>query len=338
MKAFVTGGAGFIGSQVVRSLLKRNISVRVLVLPGENTINLKGFDVELVEGNILDPSVLAKVVKGCDWVFHLAAIYALWLPKMELMRKVNVEGTRNVLTAAGEAGASRVVYTSTIAACGGVGLDADATEETPFLLGKTGSLYAQTKYESQLVALEFARNGLNVRIVMPTGPIGPGDVGPTPTGRLLLAVVKYPVVPIFESSNNMADVRDVGEGHVLAAEKGKKGEKYLLGNENYSAREFAMKTLSVMGISKPVISLPISMIKNSSYLMLFMSKYVTRKPPLLTPDSVRIGQLGLRANCAKAFRVLGLPRRPIEESIRDALIWFANNGYIKNPGLWAKGL
>lgn len=329
MKALVTGGAGFIGSHVIRSLQKRGTEVRTLVLPGENTINLRDLDVEQVQGNVLDAEAIKRAVAGCDQVYHLAAIYALWLPDMNLIRRVNVEGTENVLTAARDAGVSKVVFTSSIAAFSG-GANPIATEESSFELGGTGNLYSQTKYESQQLALRFAKEGMDISIVAPCPPIGPGDLGPTPTGRLVLSVVNLPIGLVTDAWTNAVDVRDVAEGHVLAAEKGKSGECYLLGNQNLTLGEMAGMIMDVVGIKKLAIPLPGKALVMAGGVMGAWSKYVSHKPPLMTADSARVSNLGLRADCTKAFTELNLPKRPVQESLRDALIWFAENGYIRS--------
>ena len=330
MKALVTGGAGFIGSNVVRALLERGTEVRVLVLPGESTKNLEGLDVEIVWGNVLDQGGIKAAVAGCDEVYHLAAIYALWLSRPSLMRDVNVRGTRNVLAAARDAGVARVIHTSSIAVVGGAGRSTDATEESPFHLQNTGNLYATTKYEAHQVALEFADTGLDVRIVCPTGPIGPRDIGPTPTGKLMLMAINGPAAFIAETTTNFGDVRDMAEGHVLAAERGKRGEVYLVGNQNHTYEKVAKTAQRLAGIRRPILRLPHCVLLGASHVLTFWADEVTRRPPLITPSSLRISRLGLRADCSKAFTELGVPRRPLEDSLRDALHWFAEQGYVKS--------
>ena len=330
MKALVTGGAGFIGSHVVRALSKRNIEVCVMVLAGERTDNLDGLEIEKVEGNVLDVNAVRRAVAGCDRVYNLAAIYALWLPEPDLMRRVNVEGTTNVLGAAADAGVERVIYTSSIAVYGGQGLDRDATETSPPALAETGNLYVLTKIESHRVAMSFVDKGLDVRIVAPCGPIGPGDIGPTPTGRLVLSALNLPAVFILRTTNNVVDVRDVAEGHVLADEKGETGETYLLGNENLTHRQLAQRVFEAAGITRSVVPIPDGLAAIGGHVLQAWSQHVSRKPPLLTPSAMRTAKLGLRADCSRAFSKLGLPRRPVVESIRDALIWFAKNGYVTN--------
>jgi len=333
MKNLVTGGGGFIGSHVVRALLDDGEEVRVLLRPGEDERNLAGLQVERVTGDVLDAESVRRAVRGCRRVFHLAAVYALWLPRMEHMRQVNVEGTRTVLTAALESGVERVVYTSSIAVFGGQGLDRDATEESPFRLGDTGNLYARTKFESHQVALEFAGRGLLLTLVAPCGPIGPGDLGPTPTGRFLLALVNAPFVPRVETVSCFGDVRDMARGHVLAATRGKSGECYLLGTENLWYRDLARLVEDATGVRKPGIPVPDPVLSAAGHAMKWLADLGWKRPPLLTPDSVRIGRLGLRADCSKARRDLGLPQTPLRRAVRDALAWFAANGYIRDARL-----
>jgi len=330
MKALVTGAAGFIGSHVVQELMREEVEVRAMILPGEDTRNLEGTDVERIEGDVRDLDGMRHAIKGCNLVFHLAAIYSLWLPRMELMEEVNVGGTRNVLEASRQEGVERVVYTSTLAVFAGQGSGIDATEESPFALGDTGNMYSITKHRAHQVALEYVDKGMDIVIAAPCGPFGPNDVQPTPTGRFLLSLVNLPVCPIIDSTNNMVDVRDVARGHILAWRKGRTGETYLLGNENLREKDMAQMAMEITGLRKPVVSIPTPLMRLGSHFLLAWSEYVSRKPPLGDPSSVEISVRGLRVDCSKAFSELGLPRRPIRDSIRDSLIWFARNGYVKN--------
>ncbi|WP_312057876.1 NAD-dependent epimerase/dehydratase family protein [Acinetobacter courvalinii] len=340
MKALVTGGAGFIGSHIVRTLLNENYEVRVLHLPQEKLSNLEGLDVELIAGDITDPIKMDKAVEGCDLVFHTAAIYALWLPKPELMRKVNVEGTRIVLNAAKKAGIKRVVYTSTGACFAGQPKGIQATEQSPFALGATGDAYVLTKFEAHQIALQFAAGGLDVVIVCPTGPIGPQDIAPTPTGKLLLTIAQMPALAVPAAINNMIDVRDVAKGHVLAAEKGIAGETYILGNRDLDGVAMAETVHHLLGIWRPVITIPNLIEGVSSQLAghaaLWVTQHITYKAPLVTPSAAKIGQLGTSFNCAKAVQQLGLPQTPVEIAVRDSLQWFAANGYIQSRSLIKK--
>lgn len=328
MRALVTGGAGLIGGHVVRRLLARGWEVRVLdVQRGRHGLEeLAG--VQWCLGDVRDRETVSRAVKGCDWVFHVAAIYALWMRDPERLWQVNVEGTRRVLEAAAEEGVKRVVHTSSIAVYGGQGKGCVATEESPFRLGQTGDLYAISKYAAHQVALSFARKGLDLVIVAPTGPIGPGDAGPTPTGRLLLMGLRMPFGLVTETTSNFGDVRDIAEGHCLAAERGKTGESYLLGAENWGARELQGLSFALMGRKRPVFSFQGRLLDVLSHALVGVSQ-TTGKAPLFTPAAIRIARLGLAADCRKAVRELGLPQNPIERALYDALIWFEKHGYTK---------
>lgn len=329
MKALVTGAAGFIGSHVVRALLADGHGVRALHLPGEDTRNLRGLAVERIEGDVTDAPAMARAVRGCDWVFHLAAVYALWEAAPGRMRRVNVEGTRIVLEAARAAGVSRVVYTSSIARFGGQGRGVRATEASPFRLGATGDVYSATKADAHDVALDFAARGLDVTIVAPTGPLGPGDVGPTPTGRLLLRCLTLPVVVVTASVVNFADVRDIARGHVLAATRGKRGATYLLGHRDVALPELARTALALTGRRRRVIVAPFVVARVAAHAADLLADRVTRRAPLLTPAAVAIAELGLAADCSKAVVELGLPQGPLDVALHDALEWFAREGYAR---------
>jgi dihydroflavonol-4-reductase len=331
MKALVTGAAGFIGSHVVRALVEAGHAVRALHLPGEELRNLAGLDVERVAGDVTDADDMRRAVAGCDWVFHLAAIYALWTRKPERMRKVNVEGTRTVLEAARAAGVRRVVHTSSIARFGGQGRGQRATEESAFALGPTGDLYSRTKFEAHEVARAFAAD-LDVVIVAPTGPIGPGDVGPTPTGRLLLRALTLPVVVVADTVTNFAHVRDIARGHLLAAERGRRGESYLLGHRDLTLAELARLALARFGVRRPIVRVPFSVARMAAHGAVAAAN-VTGRAPLITPAAVAIAELGLAADCGKAVRELGLPQTPIEDALHEALVWFAAEGYLPHGAL-----
>lgn len=322
----VTGGAGFIGSHVVRALLSENRRVRVLVLPGEDTRNLTGLAVERFEGDVRSPSQMAAALAGVDRVFHLAAVYALWTKTKGLMHAVNVEGTRNLLSQCLTAGVSRVVYTSSLAVFAGQG-DCDATEESPFALGVTGSEYAQSKKDAHDVAKSFAAQGLDVVIAAPCGPIGPGDVAPTPTGRILLSALQDRLVFAVDFVSNMGDVRDMAHGHLLVETHGRTGESYLLGGHNVTMTELADLVFQSGRRRGATLKVPHSLALLGSYPVAWFATRIQKRPPLFSPAEVRIAQLGLRVNCGKAERELGYRCRPIADSVKDAIAWFRSEGY-----------
>lgn len=327
MKALVTGAAGFIGSNVVRALVEDGHDVRALHLPHENVRNLRGLDVERMAGDVTDSDQMRSAVRGCEVVFHLAAIYALWTKDADRMHRVNVDGTRNVLAAARAEGVRRVVHTSSIARFGGQGPRAQATEASPFALGPTGDTYSRSKAEAHEVAVLASREQ-DVVIVAPCGPIGPGDAGPTPTGRLLLSTVKMPIALVADTSTNFADVRDMARGHILAAERGKRGETYLLGCRNVSLVEIARMALDALGDRKRIVVAPFFAASAVARGLRFVADRITRRPPLFTPEAIRIARLGLRADCTKAVRELGMPQSPLETAVADAMAWFGREGYL----------
>ncbi len=325
-RCLVTGAAWFIGSHVVRALLDDGHRVRALHLPREDLTNLEGLAAERFAGDVTDEARMAEAMRDIDWVFHLAAIYALWLPEPARMFRVNVDGTRVVLAAAERARVARVVHTSSIARFGGQGLARAATEASPFALGVEP--YARSKAEAHAIAEDFARRGLDVVIVAPTGPIGPGDIGPTPTGRLLLTSATLPIAVVTKSSSCFGDVRDMARAHVLAAERGRKGESYLLGARDASLRELAHLAHAALGRRRPVIEVPIPLARLGARAALAWTQRVSHRAPLVTPAAVEVSALGLRASCDKARRELGAPTRPLEESVRDALGWWSCHGHL----------
>ncbi len=326
MRALVTGAAGFIGSNVVRALLERGHDVRAMTLPGEDTRNLRGLAASRFEGDVTDAASVECAVRDVEVVFHLAAVFSLWDRDAERMRRVNVEGTRIVLDAARRAGTARVVHTSSIARFGGQGRGVRATERDAYALGPTGDVYAQTKRDAHEVAVRAAREQ-DVVIVAPCGPVGPGDVGPTPTGRLLVASLTMPVAVSADTVTCFADVRDMAVGHVLAAERGRRGETYLLGTEDLSMQEVARVALDAAGRKAPVLTVPLGAARLAGHVAERVAR-VTARPPLLTAAAARIAQLELRADCTKSHDELGVPRSPVRDAIGDAVAWFEREGYL----------
>jgi dihydroflavonol-4-reductase len=332
MKALVTGAAGFIGAHVVRALVEAGHEVRAFHLPTDDLRGLRGLDVEKVAGDVTDRASVRAAVRGVGWVFHLAAIYALWTKDPWRMRRVNVHGTRIVLEEAARAGVQRTVHTSSIARFGGQGLERRATEESAFALGVTGDLYSRTKAEAHEIARGAARRGEPVVIVAPCGPIGPGDVGPTPTGRLLLSAITLPAAVVTRSATCFADVRDMARAHVLAAEKGDVGETYLLGAQDLTMAELVGIAHRVSGVRRPILSVPYALAGGAAHVASAIARR-TGKAPLFTPAAVRISRLGLRADCTKAVHRLGMEQSPIERAVADALRWFAMEGFIADRRL-----
>ena len=328
MRALVTGAGGFVGHHVVRTLLDAGHDVRAFVLPREPRKNLDGLDVELAVGDVTDRGSLSTAMRGVDAVFHLAAIYALWLRDPERMWQVNVEGTRNVLELASER-RLRVVHTSSIARFGGQGPGARATEASPFRLGLTGDAYAISKNAAHELAVRAAASGADVVIAAPCGPIGPGDIAPTPTGKLLITCLSLPVLTVTRTVTNFIDVRDVALGHLRACERGRSGDVFLLGHRDLALADLARMALRVLGRSRtPVVEVP-SVLARTAARAALVHASITGRVPLITPAAVRIAEVGLAADASFATHALGLPGTPIERSIEDALAWFERHGYLR---------
>ncbi|HEX6590761.1 MAG TPA: NAD-dependent epimerase/dehydratase family protein [Moraxellaceae bacterium] len=329
----VTGGAGFIGSSVVKLLRRRypEARLRVLHLPKENLLNLQGVDgVELLPGDLLNPLDIKRAVAGCDVVFHLAAVYALWLPDMGIMDRVNVDGSRLVLEECLQQGVKRVVFTSSFAVFAGQGLDRACDERSSFALSE--SHYSRTKYESHRLAEWYARHGLDVVIVCPAAPVGPGDVGPTPTGKIITELFRTPVAIALATEANYIDVRDCALGHVLALEKGRCGESYILGGENYTHADIVRRALRLTGLRRSLVVLPPDALKPAAHVLTLLARF-TGKAPFTTPVELEITKKGLVADASKARHELGLTVRPIEETLRDAIAWFVQHGYITDAAV-----
>jgi len=326
MKALVTGGSGFIGSAVVMELLRRDQPMRALVRSKERPGNLAGLNVELAEGDLLDQASLHRALEGCDRVYHLAAVYANWLPDRSVIIRSNVEGTRNLLQACLDYKIERVVYTSSVAALGAHG-QTPADESAQFNLADTGDVYHLSKYQAEQVALEFAGKGLPVVILNPSNPIGPRDLKPTPTGALVLSVLKGKLPGYVDGGINVVDVEDVAVAHVRAMEKGRPGEKYVLGNANLSIRDYFQLIAEIGGGKAPTMRIPLPFAIATAYLYEVVAA-VTQKPPLTTPGWVKVGSHYSFWNSSKAVRELGLPQTPVRESLKKAIAWFREKGYL----------
>ena len=324
----VTGATGFIGSAVVRLLLEEKRSVRALVEPGANTKNLEGLPVEQVTVDVCDTKGMQKALSGCETLYHLAAIYRTWLPAREIIYRVNVEGTVATLLAAQNAKVKRTIYTSSIAAVGLVegGL---ADETTEFNLFDVANDYILTKWQSERVAMRFAESGMNLTVVNPAFPFGPRDIAPTPTGKIILGVLKGEVPGVFPGGICTIDVDDCAMGHLLAEEKGKVGERYILGNDNVTLKDFFALVAKVGGVRAPSVPLPASLGSTIAFGMEMWADHVSHKEPPATYKAARYAMRTAHFSNAKAKRELGMPTRPIEESVRRAIEWFRENGMLR---------
>ena len=322
--AAVTGATGFIGSAVVRKLLAQGRAVRCLVEPGANTSNLEGLAVERVPCDVTDSVTMKTALEGCGSLFHLAAVYKTWLPDETVIYRVNVEGTVSTLLAAQQAEVKRIVYTSSIAAIGLVegGL---ADETTKFNLFDIANPYILSKWQSERIAMRFAESGLPVVIVNPAFPFGPRDIAPTPTGAIIRALLAKQVPGHGPGGFCTIDVDDCAEGHLLAEEKGRVGERYILGNDNVSLKELFDVVCKVAGLKTPKLPMPRSLAAGVALGMELWADHVSHEEPKATYRSMRYAQRKAFFSNAKAKRELGLPTRPLEETVRRAVEWFRND-------------
>lgn len=327
MSTLVTGATGYIGSAVIRQLLDKGKTVRCLVRETSSLKNLANLDVELVYGEVRDMESLHRALESCNKVYHLAANYANWLPDAGLMYQVNEEGTRNVLTACKTAGVKKIVYCSSVAALGAHGKN-PANESALFNLNSTKDHYYISKYRAEQVAMEFVRRGLPVVIVNPANPIGPGDIAPTPTGALIISILKGKLPGYVDGGINLIDLTDCARAIVAAMEKGKVGEKYILGNRNISIKQYFDLIVTVAGRGKsPFIKLPRWAAVFSGYGYQLLAR-ITGKSPVTSASWVRVGSRYSWWDCSKAREQLNLGLRPLEESIAEAVKWFDENGYV----------
>ena len=328
-KALVTGAAGFIGSHVVRDLLSENVEVRCLIRPGESTRNLDGLDVELLTGDILDIIAVENALDSIDTVFHLAAVYSIWMRDWSRIYEVNIQGSRNVLCSCLKKEIDKVVFTSSIAAVGIAPGKALSTEDTPFNQYTLGNHYVLTKYLSQQEAIGFTKRGLDVVIVNPCFPFGPMDLVPTPTGQIIVDVLKGINRFTFNGGINIVDVRDVARGHVLAAKKGKTGNLYILGNRNIPMEDFFRLVCHEAGLDgRLFLKLPIPALKVGTAVLKMWSDYVSHKPPMSTPAEIAYASQYLYFDNTKAVTELGLTFNPVEDSLQDSINWFRENRYV----------
>lgn len=327
MKALVTGATGFIGAAVARALVNAGTDVRVLVRPDSDLRNLRDLKVEQVHGDLRDRDSLRHALTGCQQLYHAAAHYALWARDPAIFYESNVSGTRTLLEAAREVGTERIVYTSTIGTIGlplhgGVG-----TEQTAVSLTQMAGHYKRSKYLAEQEVLKLAQAGLPVVIVNPSAPVGLGDVKPTPTGQMIVDFMKGRMWAYIETGMNLIDVDDVAIGHLHAMERGRVGERYILGHQNLTLREIFALLSRLTGVPAPRLKLPWQAILPLAYANRWFADYLSHRPPRIPLEGVRMAKYHMHYDCSKAVRELGLPQTPAEVALGKAVKWFRDNGY-----------
>lgn len=327
MRTFVTGGTGFIGGAVVRRLLEAGHEVRALVRPGSITRQLDGLPVERVAGDLRDVERIRMGVAGCDWVFHVAALYSYWGHGWDDFYQTNVEGTRRVLEAARKEGVGRVVYTSSIATLGVHRDRSAATEETPSSLADRIGPYQRSKFLAENVARDFVAQAVPVIIVNPSTPVGVGDHKPTPTGQIIVDFLKGRMFGYVDTGLNIVDVDVVATGHLLAAERGRVGERYILGGENLTLKQLLDLLAEETGRPPVRRQIPHAVALAWSYMDVALARLNPRRMPAATPDKVRLSRRYEFFDPCKAVRELGLPQTPTREAVHKAVEWYRANGY-----------
>jgi dihydroflavonol-4-reductase len=330
MKAFVTGATGFVGSHVARFLAGQGAELRLLVRPSSLTANLEGIAGERVTGDLREPESLRKAMAGCEAVFHVAADYRLWAPEPHEMYRSNVEGTRNIIQLAQQSGVRRVIYTSSVATMGFTSNGHLADESSPVELGDMIGHYKRSKFQAEQIALEAGRSGADVVVVNPTTPVGEQDIKPTPTGRIIVDFLKRKFPAYVDTGLNLVDVAAVARGQVAALEKGRRGERYILGGENLTLKQILDKLGAITGLPSPRVKLPYAVAMATGILDTAVTGLLLRREPRVTVDAVRMGRKKMFVSSAKAERELGWKIVPVDDALRRAVEWFRSHGYVAN--------
>jgi dihydroflavonol-4-reductase len=329
MRVMLTGATGFVGGNLLRLLLDRGYRVRCLVRPGSEQYLPCSADVEVIKGDIVHPDHIESCARGCRVVFHVAADYRLWVPDPENMYAINVEGTKNVLHAARRAGVERVVHTSSVGALGIPANGAPGNEETPVSIEDLPGAYKKSKYLAEQEALQAARDGLDVVVVNPSTPVGPGDRKPTPTGKVVVDFLNRKMPAYLNTGLNLIHVEDVAVGHLRAMEKGRTGQKYILGHENLTLQEVFAILAELSGLSPPRIRLPHRPILALAHCNEVWCRCLGLKEPRIPVDGVRMAAKKMFFDSSKAVRELDLPQTSVRTALGDAIDWFRSHGYIR---------
>src|ERR1700730_2604506 len=336
MLAFVTGATGFLGSHVARVLADQGAELRLLVRSSSNLRNLEGLfnrstQAETATGDLRDAGSLEKAMSGCDAVFHVAADYRLWVRDPNEMYRSNVEGTRSLLEAARKQNVRRIVYTSSVATMGFVSGSNNghvADEESPVSLTEMIGHYKRSKFMAEQVAIDAARSGVDVVIVNPTTPIGERDIKPTPTGRIVVDFLKRKFPAYVETGLNLVDATECARGHVQALEKGRAGERYILGGENLTLKQILDRLAAITNLPSPTVKLPYVFALAAGVVDEMVTGRLLGREPRATIDAVRMGRKMMFVSSAKAERELGWRTVPVDGALRRSVDWFRGNGYV----------
>lgn len=329
MKTLVTGTTGFLGSAVARELLNDGRQIKALLRNGADTRNIEGLDLEAVYGDLRDKNSLKAALNGCDALYHVAAYYSFWSQDKSLIHDINVNGTKNLFEVALDTGVKKVVYTSTV---GCIGLFPDgkpADEETYFDPATLSNDYKLSKFHAENIAMDFFRQGLPVVIVNPTAPIGPRDIKPTPTGKIVLDFLNRKMPAYLDTGLNLIHVQDCARGHILAEEKGVVGERYILGNRNMSLKEVLLTLEKITGLRAPTIKMPYWVAFGAGWASELISDWITHQEPMVPLGGVKMAKYKMYFDPSKAIHKLNLPQTPVETALTDAVEWFKKNHFVQ---------
>src|SRR6266404_8860821 len=327
MLAFITGATGFVGSHVARALADNGADLRLLVRQNSNLKNIADLKADLFTGDLRDPESLEKAMAGCDLLFHVAADYRLWVRDPDEMYHSNVEGTRAILDAARKNGVRRVVYTSSVATMGFTQNGTPADESSPVSLDNMIGPYKRSKFMAEQVATEAARSGLNVVIVNPSTPVGERDIKPTPTGRIVVDFLKKKFPAYVDTGLNLVDVAECARGHIAALEKGRSGERYILGGENRTLKQILDKLAAITGLPSPKVRVPYVIALATGVVDEVVTGHILGREPRATIDAVRMGRKKMFVSSGKAERELGWRVVEVDDALHRAVEWFQANGY-----------
>ena len=328
MKAFVTGATGFLGSHLAQVLSERGVELRLLVRPTSDLRNIEGLRAERVVGDLREPEKLDKAIAGCEVVFHVAADYRLWVRDPEEMYRSNVEGTKAILNAAERNHVRRVVYTSSVATMGLRANGQPADENSPVSLDHMIGPYKRSKFMAEQLAIEAGRSRLDAVVVNPTTPVGERDIKPTPTGRIVVDFLKKKFPAYLDTGLNLVDARECALGHLAAFEKGRSGERYILGGENLTLKQILDKLEQITGLPSPQVRVPHFVALAAGVVDELVTGRILGREPRATVDAVRMARKKMFVSTGKAERELGWKPVDVEDALRRAVDWFRRNRYV----------
>ena len=328
MLALVTGATGFVGSHVARVLADQGADLRLLVRASSDLRNIEDLKAERVVGDLRDAASIETAVRGCEVVFHVAADYRLWVRDPDSMHRANVDGTRAILEAARKNRVRRVVYTSSVATMGFTGNGHPADENSPVSLQNMIGPYKRSKFMAEQAAMEAARDGMDVVVVNPTTPVGERDIKPTPTGRIVVDFLKKKFPAYVDTGLNLVDVTECARGHVVALEKGRSGQRYILGGENLTLKQILDKLAAITGLPSPKVKVPYVMALATGVVDEMVTGRILGREPRATIDAVRMGRKKMFVTSEKAKGELGWKSLPVDGALHRAVTWFRQNGYV----------